>query len=115
MKMDFFKKREGNVADINLLLAVLLRKAGIDADLMILSTRDNGVANSDYPMIDQYNYVICVASIKGMDPVNLDASQHYNGFGELPPSCYNGYGHMISVERPVPAFFSPDSPSFLFI
>jgi hypothetical protein len=105
---DVFKKRTGNVAEINLLLTAMLRKAGINADPVILSTRDNGVADPGYPLISEYDYVICIAFL-GNKHFTMDASQPYNGFGELPASCYNGYGHMINESRPLPLFFSADS------
>jgi hypothetical protein len=105
---DVFKKKEGNVAEINLLLTSMLRKAGIHADPVILSTRENGIANPGYPLISEYNYVICIA-YAGNKSFLLDASQPYYGFGQLPAACYNGYAHIINEERPLPLFFSSDS------
>ena len=105
---DLFKKREGNVAEINLLLTAILRKSGIEADPVILSTRDNGVANPSYPLLAEYNYVICVAFIEDK-MVNLDASQPYSRYGQLPNQCYNGWAHIVNEERPMPIYFSADS------
>ena len=103
-----FKTRQGNVADINLLLTAMLRKAGIRADPLILSTRDNGVANPGYPLINEYNYVICVAYPEDK-MVTLDASLPYIGYGDLPSRCYNGWGHIINEEHSLPVNFSTDS------
>jgi hypothetical protein len=105
---DVYKSREGNVAEINLLLTAMLRKAGINADPLILSTRDNGIANAGYPLIDEYNYVICVA-YADKKVFKLDASESYNGFGQLPLNCYNGWGHIISETMPIPIEISADS------
>ncbi len=105
---EVFRKKEGNVTEINLLLTAMLRKAGIDADPLILSTRDNGIAEASYPLISQYNYVICVAII-GSSVFTLDASRPFNGFGQLPVDCYNGWGHIISEEKPLPVPFIADS------
>ena len=105
---DVFKNREGNVAEINMLLTVMLRKAGINADPLILSTRENGQVDVYYPLISQYNYVICIARV-GDQYVTLDASQPYIGFGQLPVRCYNGYGHIVNQEIPMPTYFSSDS------
>ena len=107
---DVFKKREGNVAEINLLLTAMLRKAGTKADPVILSTRENGFANAAYPMISEYNYVICVAHFYHKD-VMLDASRPYNGFGMLPVACYNGHGRIINEDKPEVITLSPDSIS----
>ena len=105
---EVYRRKEGNVAEINMLLTAMLRKAGFKADPMILSTRENGIANPGYPMISEYNYVICVV-FTGEKLITLDASQPYNGFGQLPVSCYNGYGHAINEERPLPLYFTSDS------
>ncbi len=105
---DVFKKRQGNVAELNLLLTAMLKKAGLQADPMILSTRENGLADPSYPLLAEYNYVICVVYLNGK-LIKLDASEHYIGFGRLPLSCYNGWGHVINVEKPYPIYFSTDS------
>jgi hypothetical protein len=105
---DVFKKKQGNVAELNLLLTAMLRKAGFQADPMILSTRSNGLANPNYPLSAEYNYVVCVAYLNNKI-VKLDASEHYLGFGELSTECYNGWGHIINQERPYPIFITPDS------
>ncbi len=105
---EVFKKKEGNVADINLLLVAMLRKAEIKADPVILSTRDNGIADPSYPLLNEYNYVICEAHPNDKW-VTLDASEPYNGYGQLPTTCYNGWGHVINEEIPVPIFLTADS------
>jgi Domain of Unknown Function with PDB structure (DUF3858)/Transglutaminase-like superfamily len=105
---DVFKKKEGNVAELNLLLTAMLRKAEIKADPVILSTRDNGIADPSYPLLAEYNYVICEAH-PGDKWIALDASEPYNGYGELPVSCYNGWGHVINEEMPVPIYLTADS------
>jgi hypothetical protein len=105
---DVFKKRQGSIAELNLLLTAMLRKAGIQADPMILSTRGNGLADPSYPLLAEYNYVICVAYLSDKI-IKLDASEHFIDFGQLPLSCYNGWGHVINTEKPFPIFFTADS------
>lgn len=105
---DVFKKRTGNVAEINLLLTAMLRHEHIIADPAILSTRDNGFADQSYPMIDQFNYVICVVN-SGNKTIRLDASQPYNGFGRLVMDCYNGEARIINKGKPYLISLSPDS------
>ncbi len=104
-----FKKRQGNVAEINLLLIAMLRKAGITADPAILSSREHGIANAGYPLLAEYNYVICIVITGGSKLITLDASEPYNGFGQLPENCYNGYAHIMNEEKPIPVYFSSDS------
>jgi hypothetical protein len=105
---DIFRKKTGGIADINLLLTAMLISAGINAEPVILSTRDNGIADPGYPLTDEYNYVVCVA-FPDKKLVTLDASKTFMKYGELPLSCYNGYGHIINLENPIPIFFISDS------
>lgn len=89
------KSKNGNVAEINLLLTAMLRFLDIEADPVILSTRSNGFAYSIFPMLSQYNYVVCRAKVNG-NFVMLDASEPEIGYGHLPLRCYNGYARVIN-------------------
>ena len=102
-----FKARKGSVAEINLLLTAMMREGGISADAVILSTRDNGVINPYYPIIENFNYVVVRCRIGG-STYFLDASEPRSGFGHLPLECYNGYARVVS-EQPDSVFFRPDS------
>lgn len=105
---DAYKKHSGNVADINLLLIAMLRHEGINADPIILSTKDNGFTSEIYPLRQRFNYVVCGADIDG-GYFTLDASNPYNGFGRLPPYCYNGHARVIRKEAALPVYFEADS------
>jgi hypothetical protein len=89
-----YQNKKGNVTDINLLLTAMLLHEGLDARPVLLSTRDNGRAIVDYPLLDKYNYVICRVLIDSVAYV-MDASDKRIGFNKLPSSCYNGYGREI--------------------
>jgi Domain of Unknown Function with PDB structure (DUF3858)/Transglutaminase-like superfamily len=107
---EVFKQKRGNVAEINLLLTSMLRHEDIHADPLILSTRDHAISNPSYPLIDDYDYVVCVAYLDNKI-ITLDATKPYNGFGQLPVECYNGWGQVMNEEKSVPMEFSPDSIS----
>ena len=89
------KSKNGNVAEINLLLTAMLKFAGIDADPVILSTRSNGYTFSMYPIFSKFNYVICMAIIDDKT-YYLDASEPHMGFGKLPARCYNGHSRIVN-------------------
>jgi hypothetical protein len=91
------KSRNGNVPEINLLLTAMLRKAGLQADPVMLSTRSHGYVHSIYPLMDRFNYVIShiVADDK---EYFLDASETGLGFGKLDYKCYNGHARVINEE-----------------
>jgi hypothetical protein len=103
-----FRNRNGNVADLNLLLTAMLRHEKIDADPVILSTRDNGFASEIYPLISRFNYVITRIPIDSTWQY-LDASESWLAFGRLPERCYNGYARILNKEQPDYMEFNPDS------
>ncbi|MGB3006647.1 MAG: transglutaminase domain-containing protein, partial [Chitinophagaceae bacterium] len=94
------KTRNGNVAEINLLLIAMLKHEKIQADPVILSTRTHGATYSLYPLLYQYNYVICKIEIDGK-AIYLDATEPLLGFGRLPIRCYNGPARVINKDAPL--------------
>ncbi len=90
---DLLKTRLGNSADINLLLTLLLREAGINAHPVIISTRDHGKINQTYPLINKFNSVVTYVktangsfAIDATDPLlpsNMVTYQDLNGQGLL--------------------------------
>lgn len=99
------KDKKGNVAEINLLLVAMLRKAGLTADPVMLSTKSNGFALSVYPIMDRFNYVVCRAVIDD-HTYYLDASHPRLGFGRLSWECYNGDGRIINETAYAVSFHS---------
>jgi len=88
-------KKRGGVAEINLLLTLMLRGAGLQADPVILSTRENGIVNDEYPVFRPFNYVICQVKADGKEWL-LDASRSRLGFGKLHYDCYNGSARVVN-------------------
>ncbi len=89
-----FKKEIGNSADINLMLIQLLRKLKIDAQPVILSTRENGYISKIFPSLYKPNYVIAYAKL-GDEEYLFDATEEFMPFGMLPKRCLNEYGRLI--------------------
>jgi hypothetical protein len=105
---DVFKKRTGNVGELNLLLVAMLRHQNIKADPAILSTRDNGVTTPEIALLHEYNYLICIANPTG-NMITLDASRPFNPFGKLPHYCNNWNARVISEKNPLLIKLIPDS------
>ncbi|MBG9374705.1 DUF3857 domain-containing protein [Panacibacter sp. DH6] len=99
--------KKGNVADINILLAAMLKNAGFEVHPVLLSTREHGYASETYPIMSKFNYVVVQATKNGKQYI-LDASDPYTGFNNLPEECYNGTGRVIA-EVPLLVNLSPDS------
>ena len=89
----------GSVADINFSLIDALKAAGLNADAVILSTRENGSVNSLYPVISDFNYVVAKVDI-GTESYFLDATDPLLPFGVLPLKCLNGQGRVMSLDKP---------------
>jgi len=102
---NILKNKKGSEAEINLLLVAMLRKAGLTADPMMLSTKSHGYTYSAYPLIDRFNYVICRVIINEK-AIYLDASRTGLGFGRLHWECYNGHARVINEEATTVEFLS---------
>jgi len=101
------KTRNGNEAEINMLLTAMLRYADIKADPVILSTKQHGYTFQLYPLISRFNYVISRAVIDDK-PYYFDASVPRLGYGKLMSYCYNGHARVIDAEA-TPVFLEADS------
>lgn len=94
-----FEKHSGNSADINILLTDMLSQAGIKTDAVIISTRDNGMVNSLYPAITEFNSVLAAAIINNKVYL-LDATDPLLPFGMLPVKDINDHGRVFPLDRP---------------
>ncbi len=92
------REKTGSNAAINMILVNMLRTAGITADPLVLSTRENGHVNHAVALVSELNYVVCIASIDGKDYL-MDASDKFLPMGELPFKCMNGEGWVLSPDR----------------
>jgi hypothetical protein len=92
------QEHSGNTAEINLALIAALKAAGLDTEALILSTRDNGILTTLYPVLSEFNYVVANVRI-GKNNYLLDASQPCLPFGLLPHQCMNGKGRVVSLKK----------------
>jgi transglutaminase-like putative cysteine protease len=88
-----------NVADINLSLVAALNAAGITAEAVVLSTRENGLLNKLFPVESDFDYVVAKADI-GNTSYLLDATDPLLPFGLLPLRCINDQGRVMSLNKP---------------
>lgn len=85
----------GTSSEINLLLTLMLQTAGLNADPVLFSTRDNGIALPYYPTVNKYNSVLSRVNIDGK-AILLDAVSKYCPFGTLPANDINGSGRIVN-------------------
>jgi hypothetical protein len=85
----------GSSSEINLLLTLMLQSAGIKANPVLFSTRDNGIALTFYPTINKFNSVLSRIEIEGKVFL-LDATSKSCPFGTLPANDINGKGRVVN-------------------
>ena len=91
------EQKIGNSAEINLLLASMLEKAGFEVFPVLLSTRDHGFVRETIPISTQFNYVVCLAKVDGQLML-LDATDKLLPTGTLPERCLNGNGFVVAAD-----------------
>ncbi|SDQ29236.1 DUF3857 domain-containing protein [Flagellimonas zhangzhouensis] len=92
-----FDERTGNVAEINITLINLLNAADLDADAMLVSTREHGLPKKSHPVMTDFNYLIAKVDIDGTSYL-LDATEKNLNFGMLPYRCLNYYGRVMDLD-----------------
>ncbi len=90
-----FNEKSGNSADINLILTAMLRKAGLDANPIVLSTLQNGLINYSFPSRSKLNYVIVGAAIDN-EFYLMDATDKNAQINLLPLRAINDRGFMVN-------------------
>lgn len=90
-----YAEATGNVAEINLMLTSMLKMGGLEANPVLLSTRDNGVAL--FPNRSKFNYVIASVELDGKRYL-LDATNKYGTINNLPTRDLNNKGRLINKD-----------------
>ena len=93
-----YRNKVGNVQEINISLINALKAAGLNAELMLISTRDNGTITKVYPIITEFNYIVAKVNVEGKSYL-LDATNKLVPFGVLPFKCLNSYGRVLDFEN----------------
>lgn len=87
-----YKEGVGNVAELNLALVAMLREVGVNANPILVSTRDHGIPI--FPTSDGFNYVIAGVE-SGGGVILLDATEQYSTPNVLPLRALNWQGRLI--------------------
>lgn len=87
-----YKEKSGNSADINLLLVAMLREIGLNANPVLISTRQHGIPV--FPTLDGFNYVIGCVEINGEYHL-MDATEKLSAPNILPHRVLNWRGTLV--------------------
>ncbi|MDR1592715.1 MAG: DUF3858 domain-containing protein [Prevotellaceae bacterium] len=94
---EFLRTKSGNDANLNLFLIGLLRASGFDVVPVVLSTRENGTINKQYPFDKFFNYVIACVNLS--DSIfYIDATDPMLPFNQLPERCLNVEGLVVKPQ-----------------
>lgn len=95
---DAFVEKKGSVPEINLSLINALEAADLDAKLMLLSTRQNGLPTELYPVMTKFNYTVAVLKIEN-ETYLLDATNKQTPFAVLPFHALNIQGRVMDFKN----------------
>jgi hypothetical protein len=105
---DVLERKKGTSGDINLLLGSLLKKAGFDVAMVLISTRGNGFVDRQYPSASQFNNVICMVQ-GSTDTLLVDGTDKMLPYNVLPSACLNYDGLMLSSTQNGWITFGPNA------
>ncbi len=92
------KNKIGKVSEINLALTGALQSAGLNASIMLISTRDHGYPTELHPVLTDFNYIATYLKI-GNDSYLLDGSDQFLPFNTLPLKALNGMARVIDFKE----------------
>ncbi|MGZ3752301.1 MAG: DUF3857 domain-containing protein, partial [Mucilaginibacter sp.] len=94
-----WKKKIGNSAEINAILYHLLKKTGVHAFPMLVSTRDNGLIQPDFVNLYQLNNLVTYIPVDNTKYYVLDATNKYCTYNQIPFNLLNSYGLCLDKEK----------------
>ncbi|MEL6134306.1 MAG: DUF3857 domain-containing protein, partial [Bacteroidota bacterium] len=95
-----WQNREGNSAELNLLLCFALRQAGLNASPVLVRTVDNGPIIPNYPSLQQFNHLIVAVDLVEQFLL-LDLINETDAFNLLPAHDLNQLGLRVDPENPM--------------
>jgi hypothetical protein len=105
-----YKSGSGNSAELNFLLILALREAGINAYPIALSTRSNGIIHPWQVSIDGFNHTITGIELD-QELMLYDATSKFSNINILPLNSINGQGRLIDKEKDKWVNLNPSKPS----
>lgn len=103
-----YQNKTGNVAEVNLSLVNALQAAGLDAKMMLISTRKNGLPTLKHPVITDFNYLIAKLIINN-ESYYLDATDKDIPFNILPFRALNYTGRVMNFKEE--SYWDPIPPN----
>jgi hypothetical protein len=96
---DAWDKKTGNSAEINMIVCRLLKKAGVTAYPMIVSTKKNGKINPFFPNLNLFNNTVVYIPVDSTKNYVLDASSKFNLYNTIPTEELNTFALSIDEKN----------------
>ncbi len=107
-----WNKKTGNSAEINMIVYHLLKKAGIKAFPLVVSTKSNGKLNPSNPTMYQFNNTVVLVPVDSTRNYILDATNKHNLYTDIPESILNTYGLSIDTHNALSVNYSDHFKAF---
>jgi hypothetical protein len=104
-------KKTGSNSEINLILINLLKDAGLKVYPLLVSTRDNGMVNTFYPFLDQFNNTLACVFI-GDKKYILNGADKYNPAWLIPYDVLNNDAFIVDEQNGGWIFLNDDKDIF---
>lgn len=95
---DFFAKKEGNAAEINLFMIGMFKAAGVNTAPVMMSTRSHGKLYTKYPFASNLNYVLPFVKTEKTQFLT-DGTETLLRYNEIPLRCINEIGLLLDKEE----------------
>ena len=96
---DAFKKKKANSGELNMMLIACLSEADVKAYPMLVSTRRHGKPITVYPIMDQFNHLVCYIEREGK-PLMIDVGSIHRPIGLPRVSTLNEQGWILDKDNP---------------
>jgi hypothetical protein len=96
--IEAWNNKTGSKSEINLLMANLLGKVGINAYPLLVSTRENGKIDLNFPGYGQFNGTDVLIDDGNLNYV-LDATQKFQSYKISPYDVLNRYALLVEKEK----------------
>ncbi|MFI5133561.1 MAG: DUF3857 domain-containing protein [Chitinophagales bacterium] len=106
---DAWNSKTGNTAEINLILLNLLEKADVECYPILVSTRDNGKVDTEFPSTGQLNGVDVLARDSSTVYL-LDASLKFQSYNNPPLNVLNRQGFLLTKDTMQWVMINDDRP-----
>lgn len=96
---EILEQKEGTNSEINFLLVLLMREAGLECNPALARSNFRGLIQKDYPLLSQFDQVLACVELYGKQHF-LNATSLYRPYGLLAEKDLNYFAFVLKKEKP---------------